>query len=129
MTIEIMKKVFTWSLLTLIYLLVLGQGCSALKDQPKSISFKIPAIRTQLKTPLVKVKKTPAPIKEVVVEMEEMIKGGNVLNHDQKSRQEKSFQIILECDKLNHRQYQFYRNANARIGTGFLETYWSQLCQ
>lgn len=68
MTIEIMKKVFTWSLLTLIYLLVLGQGCSALKDQPKSISFKIPTIRTQLKTPLVKVKKTPAPIKEVVVE-------------------------------------------------------------
>ena len=68
-------------------------------------------------------------IKEVVVEMEEMIKGGNVLNHDQKSRQEKSFQIILECDKLNHRQYQFYRNSNARIGTGFLETYWSQLCQ
>jgi len=68
-------------------------------------------------------------IKEVVVEMEEMIKGDNVLNHDQKSRQEKSFQIILECDKLNTRQYQFYRNANARIGTGFLERYWSQLCQ
>ena len=67
-------------------------------------------------------------IKEVVVEMEEMVKEGNVLNHDQKRRQEKSIEIILECDKLNRRQYQFYRNANARIGTGFLETYWSQLC-
>ncbi len=56
-----MKKVLSWGLLTIIYLLVLGQGCSALKEQSNSITLKIPQIEGfgSKALPRLKLKKAP----------------------------------------------------------------------
>lgn len=61
MTIEMMKKVLSWGLLTIVYLLVLGQGCSALKDQSDVVTLKLPLVKPVVKKTLPKIALKKAP--------------------------------------------------------------------
>ena len=64
---------------------------------------------------------------DAVKEMENSLKKEDYLGEEQLLKQERILTQIFDCDRKNHKRYQYFRHPKSKIGTVFLNTYWDSL--